>query len=203
MQKPCSKCNKEQLHSEYRNRSGRPINTCRSCEREYQRNNYRKNIEAAREKKRTVNAKRRANPETAKILREQAKAHYHKKGKHTERRYYEDMKKNDPFEWRARNLRRNASNEITKKWLLQQWKTQEGKCVLSGRCLDVTTFHVDHITPKKAGGSDALCNLRLVCPEANMAKSGLTDKQLIKLCQDILDTQIPEIIGRAIMELEH
>lgn len=51
-----------------------------------------------------------------------------------------------------------------------------------GRCeycrmhqsLQGATFHIEHIVPQSAGGSDAPDNLALACPACNLAKSNRT-----------------------------
>jgi hypothetical protein len=40
--------------------------------------------------------------------------------------------------------------------------------------LQGATFHIEHITPRAAGGSDTLDNLALACPGCNLAKSNRT-----------------------------
>jgi len=37
--------------------------------------------------------------------------------------------------------------------------------------LQGATFHIEHITPRAAGGSDAADNLALACPSCNLGKS--------------------------------
>jgi hypothetical protein len=37
--------------------------------------------------------------------------------------------------------------------------------------LQGATFHIEHITPRAAGGSDELDNLGLACPSCNLSKS--------------------------------
>lgn len=39
------------------------------------------------------------------------------------------------------------------------------------QALQGATFHVEHITPRSAGGPDAADNLALACPGCNLAKS--------------------------------
>jgi hypothetical protein len=40
--------------------------------------------------------------------------------------------------------------------------------------LQGATFHIEHITPSAAGGSDTTDNLALACPGCNLAKSSRT-----------------------------
>lgn len=141
----------------------------------------------------------RKDPERLEAHNVKRRAYYHAKGKHGERAYYERIKATDPWGWRVRNLRRNISPEITVEWLRQLWDQQGGKCPLSGRDLDVRTAEMDHIVPRSRGGTNDLSNLRMLAPEANQAKGGMTDQEFIALCRDILAAQIPELIGHAIL----
>lgn len=196
----CNKCKVEKVATDFRQRRGKPITICRKCERQAQREYYWKSPEKYRAKSANSMRKARSDPRKHEQILKKQRAYYHQRGKHRDKVYFEDMKVQEPWKWRARNLRRNISKEISELWLRERFDKQGGVCALSGRLMKVMTFHVDHILPKKVGGTDALENLRLVCPEANMAKSGLTDAELFSLCEDILATQIPEIIGRAILE---
>lgn len=198
----CKKCLIEWPITEFRDRPKKLTYTCKECERRYQRDWYKRNQEKCRERVNESQKKARRDPARRDALLEKQREHYHRKGKHTAKIYFEKMKDEQPWRWRAKNLSRNISKEITEEWLINEYEKQNGLCALSGRKLDVMTFHVDHIKPKKLNGSNGLENLRLVSPEANMAKSDLTDSDLIQLCKDILKTQIPELIGRAIMEIE-
>ena len=128
----------------------------------------------------------RQDPERLESHNVKRRAYYHTKGKHGERAYYDRIRENDPWGWRVRNLRRNISPEITLEWLRQTWECQSGKCLLSGRELDIRTAEMDHITPRSRGGTNDLTNLRLLSPEANQAKGGMTDEELIALCRAIL-----------------
>lgn len=200
--KACNKCQTERSLDEFRIRRGKHISVCRDCERVAQRKYYWAKPEKHRKKSAENMRRVRADPtKRAEHLKKQ-RAYYHSSAKFRERIYHQEIKETQPWLWRARNLKRNASSQITETWLRDQFEKQSGLCALSGRYLDVRTFHVDHIVPKKHGGTDDLANLRLVSPEANMAKSGLLDAELISLCRDILRTQIPELIGHAILKAE-
>lgn len=198
----CNKCITAKCVDEFRQRRGKPISICKACEREKQREYYWNSPDKHRKRSADNMRKQRSNPKRGDEIRAKQREYYHSKGKNREKRYISDMRQNEPWRWRARNLKRNASQHITEGWLRRQFDEQEGRCVLSGRELDIQTLHVDHITPKSIGGSDELSNLRLVTPEANLAKSGLTDEQFISLCRDVLAAQIPEMIGYAILEAE-
>lgn len=180
--KICKKCNKQK--SEYRIKNDKEGNTCRDCERDYQKKIFWKNPDKGRKKGREANAKRRK--AKGDDVRDKQREYWQKKGKHREKEYYQEMKESDPWEWRARNLRGNINKAITKDWLVGLHTKQSGLCALSGRELDVMSFHIDHIIPKRIKENHELNNLQMVCAEANMCKSGLTEDQLLKLCQDII-----------------
>lgn len=185
----CKKCLNEQAISEFRDRQNKRTYTCKECERQYQREWYWLNPEKGRKRANESQKKARRDPVKREKLLKQQRDHWHKKGKDTTRKYFEKMKQDRPWRWRARNLARNITKEITEEWLVNKYDQQNGLCFLSGRRLDVMTFHIDHAKPKLLGGTDELENLRLTSPEANMAKSGLSDEQLIELCQDIIRTK--------------
>lgn len=145
----------------------------------------------------------RADPERRAAHNEKRRAYYHAKAKHRERDYYDRIRSEDPWGWRVRNLRRNISKEITIEWLRALWESQGGQCPLSDRALNIKTAEMDHILPRSRGGSDELSNLRLLSPEANQAKGGMTDDEFIALCADVLRKQFPELIGNAILEAEN
>ena len=66
------------------------------------------------------------------------------------------------------------------------WRKQKGRCALTGRRLDRTTAHLDHIVPIAKGGSHDIGNLRWLCHEANLAKRALSDDEFIALCRDCM-----------------
>jgi len=97
------------------------------------------------------------------------------------RNYY-----NKRFFWsRAQRLRRDGF-EISPYELALLWKTQRGRCALSGRRLTRETAELDHIIPRKRGGDSRFSNIRWVRKEANRAKRDLTDVEFIRLCADVL-----------------
>lgn len=64
---------------------------------------------------------------------------------------------------------------------------QDGRCGLTGRPLNQRAMHLDHIVPRKRGGSDELSNLRWVAAEANRMKRDLLEAELLALCREILE----------------
>lgn len=201
----CSRCGISKPINEFRFRADRKkhVSRCLNCERDAQRANYWRDPESARAKSSKAMAQLRSDPDRRPEHLEKRRAYYHAKAKHSERAYYSRIKDQRPWEWRVRNLRRNINPDITVAWLQALWDSQGGRCALSGRDLDIRTAEVDHRVPRSRGGSDALENLRLLCPEANAAKGAMTDEELFRLCAEVLErrSQIPEIIGRALMEI--
>lgn len=63
-------------------------------------------------------------------------------------------------------------------------------CYLTGRNIDInktSSYHFDHIIPRKQGGDNSLENLGIACRDANMAKSDLTVDEFINLCKEVLE----------------
>jgi 5-methylcytosine-specific restriction endonuclease McrA len=178
-----------------------PRGNCRECEREYQRSRYAANPERGRDRAARSMRKLRSDPTRHASHLDKQRIYYHAKAKHREKEYHQAIKATQPWEWRARNLRRNINVGITVDWLRSKWDDQNGHCSLTGRELDIRTFHVDHIVPASRGGSDDLSNLRLLSPEANASKHGLKDEEFIALCADVVaKAQIPEMIARRIKQ---
>lgn len=197
----CTKCLIEKPPTEFRDRPSRRTSRCKSCEAEYQRSYYWANPERSRAKSANSMRKMRADPKWLDAHLVKRRRDWRAKWRKKEQAYHALYREQHPWEWRVRNLKRNISKEITVEWLRAVWARQDGKCALSGRPLDIRTAEVDHILPISRGGTHDLRNLRLVVSEANYAKHGMTDEELLALCRDIIaQSQIPELIGRAILE---
>lgn len=134
--------------------------------------------------------KLRSDPERLAAHNVKRRAYYHAKGKLGERAYYDRMKVEAPWAWRARNAKRNCSPFITEEWLRVEFEKQEGRCALTGRPITVETFEIDHILPRSRGGSDDRSNLRLLCAEANQAKGAMTDGEFRALCEELIGNAI-------------
>ena len=65
------------------------------------------------------------------------------------------------------------------------WRSQRGRCALTGRRLD-RSAQLYHILPRARGGTDETANLRWVCAEVNLAKRDLTDAEFRALCADVV-----------------
>jgi hypothetical protein len=72
--------------------------------------------------------------------------------------------------------RRGERNEIPLHVRHAVWFRDRGKCELCGdTCPTGQPWHLDHITPWSAGGSDDTTNLRVLCERHNMNRSNRVD----------------------------
>lgn len=90
------------------------------------------------------------------------------------------------------NNKRYSDREfaLTDEYMYTLWKSQQGKCALSGVDLVIEKSHpdslsIDKIIPEK-GYTEG--NVQWVTISVNRAKSDLTQEQLITMCQNILKT---------------
>ena len=81
---------------------------------------------------------------------------------------------------------RDATSYATTDELEALLERQGYKCALTGRDLDPSDMHVDHIVPVKHGGGSGIGNLQWLCKQANLAKGTLTVKEFLGLCQDVV-----------------
>lgn len=150
-----------------------------------------RSIEATREAKRLLEAKRRADPAMSVRIKAQRKARWESGGKVKQRAYLLAWRERHFFAWRARIFSMHYA-PITAKQLALLWRQQRGRCGLTGRKLDRSAV-IDHILPISRGGSHGLENLRWTTDEANHAKRDLTDEEFFALCHTVT-----EWIGRQI-----
>lgn len=66
---------------------------------------------------------------------------------------------------------------------------QNYRCALSGRELTPENTDAEHIIPLDQGGTHTLENIYLIVREAARLKRHLTEKEMIRLCFDILTTR--------------
>lgn len=66
------------------------------------------------------------------------------------------------------------------------WKEQKGLCSLTGRRLNRENSQLDHIIPRKRGGTSEKSNLRWIHRDANYAKRDLLDSELYLLCFEMV-----------------
>jgi uncharacterized Zn finger protein (UPF0148 family) len=163
---------------------------CRPCDNSYQRSNYASNIERSRKRKREHMAKARQDPKKREAMN--ARRRENPKFRERGREYGKELRTKHFFKWRARNW----GFGVTARELAQLWKSQRGRCALSGRKLE-RDAHLDHILPVSLGGYGKLDNLRWVDPWANGARGNLSDLEFMERCK-----QVAEWIGRRIMNAE-
>ena len=90
-------------------------------------------------------------------------------------------------EARKRSKSKNRKFKLTKKQIFEKYKSQDGKCALTGRDInfkDGYRLSIDRIDPK---GIYEKNNIQLVCKEANFAKHALTSAEFIVLCQEVVN----------------
>ena len=103
------------------------------------------------------------------------------------RKHRSRIKRKHFFVWRARqwnHRKRNNGYKVTPEELVRIWRSQRGRCALSGRKLG-RDAHLDHVTPISLGGSSGADNLRWTCPEINFVRGNLSDEELVRLCRDV------------------
>jgi len=89
------------------------------------------------------------------------------------------------FFWgKAMHLR--GADRATYIELARLWKSQRGKCALSGQRLARENAHLDHKLPKRRGGGDSIENLQWLSREVNMAKRDMTDAEFIAMCANVM-----------------
>ena len=184
--KRCSKCGEPKTKSGTRWR-------CRPCDNAYQREQYRKDPEKIRKRKREYMRRVRSDPLRREEINQRRRGNevYLEKG----RAYNRILREKHFFKWRARLTNRSGKN-VTAQELATLWKNQRGHCALSGTKLG-RDAHLDHIVPVSKNGKTSLENLRWLDPWVNVARQNLSDEIFVSKCR-----QVAEWIGRRIMEHE-
>jgi hypothetical protein len=174
----CTKCNSSMIQR----KDGRW--RCRPCANAYQRQQYKVNPNLCRERARITMKRVRAIPERREAINKARRGN--PRYLETSRQYSKRLRDTKFFQWRARNW----GNGVTARELARLWKTQRGRCALSGRKLD-RKAHLDHIVPITEGGSGRLTNIRWLDPWVNIARQNLTDAEFATRC-----AQVAEFIGK-------
>lgn len=178
----CKSCGIEKDESDFRvHKKGYRIGKCKECEREYQREWYSSKGEEAKAVKRKYMAKLRAqDPDAARARQREYHSRNREKQTAKMREYYSRR-----FFW-GRAMKLRGPGRATAHDLAKIWKSQRGRCALTGRRLD-RSAQLDHIQPRVKGGGDERSNLRWVCAAINYAKRDLTDSELMELCIDVVE----------------
>lgn len=127
-----------------------------------------------------------------------------KGGRERQRDYYERMRSERFFEWRARLWSNRWQVDVAAEDLVKLWDYQAGLCALSG-CELGPDAHLDHIVPVAEGGSHTIENLRWVDPAVNVARQAMADEDFVQMCADVVAAQAPVtqwIAGRLLQALE-
>lgn len=122
---------------------------------------------------------RARDPEAARAKRNAFHARNRKQQTEKMRKYYERR-----FFW-GRAMKLRGEGRATFRELAKLWKSQRGKCALTGERLD-RSAEVDHIIPKVRGGTDDIGNLRWVIRRVNLAKRDMTDAEFFTLCSNVM-----------------
>ena len=81
--------------------------------------------------------------------------------------------------------KRERKEKATASELMSLLKKQHYKCALSGLDLTPETANLDHIVPRKNGGSDSICNLQWLATEVNRMKGTMEQEQFVKICGEV------------------
>ena len=108
-----------------------------------------------------------------------------------------ELKKEDPYLWRARNIRASLMNrarqhktdktniptaETLKVWLTEQIPLV---CYYTGEPVDLMKMHIDHKQPVNRDGLNELSNLCVTDSKINSAKGAMTEKEFKSLLKVI------------------
>ena len=130
--------------------------------------------------KRYTEARRASDPTYAQQLRAQMRASQVRRRQAApegKQRRLARARRNDEFgflrydriDWRG-----SREERPTREQLQSLWKSQNGRCALTGVPLDGVTPHLDHSVPRSRGGTDCIANLQWTHPAANHAKGTMT-----------------------------
>jgi CRISPR/Cas system Type II protein with McrA/HNH and RuvC-like nuclease domain len=130
--------------------------------------------------KREHMARRRANNPDA--VRAYQRQHHHKnRDRNCEkmRVYYAKR-----FFW-GRAMKLRGEGRAVAADLARLWKSQRGRCAMTGERLD-REAQLDHIHPRCKGGDDSPANLQWVTAAVNYAKRDLSQDEFIALCGGVM-----------------
>lgn len=176
----CKSCKVTKPAADFRvHKRGYRIGKCRPCERDYQREWSTRDRETYRRRKRESMARARAADPDAARAYGRAYHHANRETQLEKMRAYQTKR----FFWSRAKKCLGAT--IHAKQLASLWKSQRGRCALTGRRLD-RSAQIDHKIPRAKGGLDVIENLRWVCPEINYAKRDMSDRELLALCSDCM-----------------
>ena len=99
------------------------------------------------------------------------------------------------FKNRSKNM---PKENYTYKDVIEYFGGTTVKCELTGRTIDllVDDYNIDHILPVSRGGSNELDNMAFTIPQANTAKSDLTNEEFVALCKEVCENFGYDVIKR-------
>jgi 5-methylcytosine-specific restriction endonuclease McrA len=89
-------------------------------------------------------------------------------------------------------------------WFIDQFGGNEAgviRCKYCNKPLDAFSCVVDHETPLKRGGSPALSNLGLPCPECNQIKGGMTPDEFKFFLDKMAEMSVRFYGGQAVQDI--
>ena len=159
---------------------------CRPCDSAYRKRHYQEHLDHERKRGATRIARYRKDPIKHEKIKASQRKSYQKNGRIKQQERLAKLKITDPWKWKATRLHPSVKGKISKDELKTLFDSQNGKCALTGRDLDLYTMELDHIIPRSKGGLNVISNVQWTCEEANQAKKNLTDDDFIKLCKEVV-----------------
>lgn len=151
--KACAKCCIEKPMAEFRRQSGRVqhYSVCLACESDYRKGYYQENQAAC--VARSVAWNREHLPKMSEMRDVWPSASLDAlRAKEAKRRKYA----------------RDSTEHHTADDIADLMLRQKGKCAVCKDTLDA--YHVDHVVPLVAGGSNGKLNIQILCPSCNLSK---------------------------------
>lgn len=92
---------------------------------------------------------------------------------------------------KSRAKRSGIGHTITKEYLREIYEKQLKVCALTGREFNLLPYHSNGVSLDRINNQEGyhIGNVQLVTSAANMAKSSLTEEELVMLCNDIVQTK--------------
>ena len=79
-------------------------------------------------------------------------------------------------------------------WREAYYKAFDGRCFYTGKSLNPSAFHLDHICPASRGGADTIDNLVLCDPSFNMSKGAMVDMARIAKDQETVRAKYSHLV---------
>ncbi len=187
--KTCKTCKVEKSVNEFgpnKGYAGGRLPHCRPCMAAKAREHYQRNRERVNEYKKAQMKAYRRDPEKNEKIKANRRRYWRESdASEKQKGHLASLRSNHFFLWRARLWSARHSVTVTGLELWRLWKTQKGRCALSGRKLSAHA-HLDHIVPVSNDGAHTIENLRWLDPLVNVARGNLTDAEFVSLCRDVV-----------------